>query len=253
MYKEEFAAMSNAAANKVGMLKKNPLGYFLLSVLAGAYIGFGILLIFTEGGLLGGSPATKIIMGLSFGVALSLVIIAGAELFTGNTMVMSSGFMAGKVSSADAIKLWVICWLGNLVGSILLALLFYASGLQTEAVATFIAKGALAKMSAGFIPLLARGILCNILVCLAVWSGFHVKSDSAKILMCFWCLFAFITTGFEHSIANMTLLTAALLNPAGQAVSLGGWVYNLLVVTLGNMIGGIFFMVLPYFIASRDQ
>lgn len=71
--------------------------------------------------------------------------------------------------------------------------------------------------------------------------------------MCFWCLFAFITTGFEHSIANMTLLTAALLNPAGQAVSLGGWVYNLLVVTLGNMIGGIFFMALPYFIASRDQ
>lgn len=253
MYKEEFAAMANAATVKLSLLKKNPLGYFFLSMLAGAYIGFGILLIFTIGGLLNGNPATKLVMGLSFGVALSLVVIAGGELFTGNTMVMSSGVMEGKVSLADTIKLWVVCWLGNLAGSMLLALLFFASGLQTEAVATFIAKGALAKMSAGFIPLLSRGILCNILVCLAVWCGFRVKSDSARILMCFWCLFAFITTGFEHSVTNMTLLTSALLNPAGQAVSLGGWCYNLLVVTLGNMIGGILFVAAPYFIGSRDK
>ena len=145
MYKEEFAAMANAATVKLSLLKKNPLGYFLLSMLAGAYIGFGILLIFTIGGLLNGNPATKLVMGLSFGVALSLVVIAGGELFTGNTMVMSSGVMEGKVSLADTIKLWVVCWLGNLAGSMLLALLFFASGLQTEAVATFIAKGALAK------------------------------------------------------------------------------------------------------------
>lgn len=89
MYKEEFAAMANAATVKLSLLKKNPLGYFLLSMLAGAYIGFGILLIFTIGGLLNGNPATKLVMGLSFGVALSLVVIAGGELFTGNTMVMS--------------------------------------------------------------------------------------------------------------------------------------------------------------------
>ena len=103
-----------------------------------------------------------------------------------------------------------------------LSLLFYASGLQTGAVAEAVAKGAFAKMSAGFVPLVSRGILCNILICLAVWCGFRVKNESAKILMCFWCLFAFITTGFEHSIANMTLLTSALLVPAGQAVSVNG-------------------------------
>lgn len=105
MYKEEFAAMANAATAKLSLLKRNPLGYFLLSMLAGAYIGFGILLIFTIGGLLNGNPATKLVMGLSFGVALSLVVIAGGELFTGNTMVMSSGVMEGKVSLADTIKL----------------------------------------------------------------------------------------------------------------------------------------------------
>ena len=135
----------------------------------------------------------------------------------------------------------------------MLSLLFYASGLQTGAVAEAVAKGAFAKMSAGFVPLVSRGILCNILVCLAVWCGFRVKNESAKILMCFWCLFAFITTGFEHSIANMTLLTSALLVPAGQAVSLGGWIFNLAAVTLGNIIGGAVFVALPYYIASRKR
>ena len=210
MYQDEFSAMTNAAAAKVGLLKKNPLGYFLMSMLAGAYIGFGILLIFTESGLMAGNPAAKIVMGASFCVALSLVIIAGAELFTGNTMVMTAGVLEGKIS-------------------------------------------AFAKMSAGFVPLVSRGILGNILVCLTVWCGFRVKNESAKILMCFWCLFAFITTGFEHSIANMTLLTSALLVPAGQAVSVNGWIFNLAAVTLGNIIGGAVFVALPYYVASRQK
>lgn len=135
MCQDEFSAMTNAAAAKVGLLKKNPLGYFLMSMLAGAYIGFGILLIFTESGLLAGNPAAKIVMGASFCVALSLVIIAGAELFTGNTMVMTAGVLEGKISAAELLKLWCVCWLGNVAGSVLLALLFYASGLQTGAVA----------------------------------------------------------------------------------------------------------------------
>lgn len=119
MYQDEFSAMTNAAAAKVGLLKKNPLGYFLMSMLAGAYIGFGILLIFTESGLMAGNPAAKIVMGASFCVALSLVIIAGAELFTGNTMVMTAGVLEGKISAAELLKLWCVCWLGNVAGSVL--------------------------------------------------------------------------------------------------------------------------------------
>lgn len=109
MYKEEFAAAANAAANKFGFLKKNPLGYFLLSMLAGAYIGFGVLLAFTAGGLLNGLPYAKIVMGLSFGVALSLVIIPGAELFTGNTFVMAAGVSRKRISVRQAILLWIVC------------------------------------------------------------------------------------------------------------------------------------------------
>lgn len=253
MFVEEVSAIANAAVKKLELQQKSITGYFIASILGGAYIGFGVLLAFTIGGLLEGAPYTRIIMGLSFGVALSLVVIAGAELFTGNNMVMAIGVMRETITFATLIKLWMLCWIGNLFGSVLLALIFWGGGLATGSVGTFIAKAALTKMSIPFLPLLLRGILCNILVCLAVWCGFRCKSDSGKMIMIFWCLFAFITTGFEHSIANMTLLSISLLSPMGEAVTIGGFIYNVLVVSLGNIIGGAIFVALPYYIISKEK
>lgn len=92
MFSEEVGAAARAARSKSTLLKKNPLGYFISAMLAGVYVGFGVLLAFTAGGVLGGAPATKIVMGATFGVALSLVVMAGSELFTGNNLVMSLGF-----------------------------------------------------------------------------------------------------------------------------------------------------------------
>ena len=85
-----------------------------------------------------------------------------------------------------------------------------------------------------------------------MWCGFRAKSDAGKLIMVFWCLLAFFATGFEHSVANMTLLTLSLLNPAGNAaITVGGWFFNLGVVTLGNMIGGILLVAIPYHIGSK--
>lgn len=253
MFGEEYEAAANAAGVKTELMKKNAAGYFALAVLAGMYIGFGTLLIFTIGGMLNGAPYTKIIMGVSFGIALSLVVVGGAELFTGNNLVMAAGVFKRKITIADACKLWIVCYVGNWAGSILLAVIYHITGLGTGAVGEFIATASLGKMSVPFAALLMRGILCNILVCLATWCGFKCKSESGKLIMIFWCLFAFITTGFEHSVANMTLLTISLLEPAGQAVSIGGYFYNLLTVTLGNIIGGILFVAVPYYLASRKK
>lgn len=255
MFKDEIQAVAGAAAGKKKLLENNPLGYFLLSMLAGIYVGIGVLLAFTVGGYLSaaGSPMVKIAMGLSFGVALSLVVMAGAELFTGNNMVMAVGTMKKTVTLGDSIKLWVVCWIGNLVGALVLAVLFALAGLATGDVGTFMATSAATKMNLPFVALLVRGILCNFLVCAAVWCGTKMKTEGGKLLMIFWCLFAFITTGFEHSIANMTLLAIGLINPAGAAVSVGGYVYNLVVATLGNMIGGILFIAVPYVIAAKDK
>lgn len=254
MFNDEFTAAANGAAGKLKLLNNNPLGYFMLSVLAGAYIGFGILLVFTLSGALDGAPYTKLVMGCCFGVALSLVIIAGAELFTGNNLVMTAGVLRKTVTIGDAAKLWVVCWIGNLVGSALLAAIFSLTGLYSDATLSAMTGAAAGKMTAGFIPLLTRGMLCNTLVCLAVWCGFRAKSDAGKLIMVFWCLLAFFATGFEHSIANMTLLTLALINNGGnEAITMGGYWYNLVVVTLGNMLGAILFVALPYHLASKQK
>lgn len=252
MYTEEFAAVAGAAKVKTAFLNNNPFGYFVASMLAGMYVGLGIVLIFTIGGLVNGAPYTKILMGVSFGIALSLVIMAGSELFTGNNLVMSAGLWCGTVNFSDVIKLWVVCYLGNWAGSVLLAMIYYCTGLANGGTSNIIAATAATKISAPIIPLFLRGVLCNIIVCLAVWCSFRAKSDSGKLIMIWWCLFAFITSGFEHSIANMTLLSVALFMPF-EAISIGGYFYNILVVTLGNMAGGIIFVALPYYLISKKQ
>ena len=254
MFKEEFNVAANAAVAKKNLLNNNLLGYIMLSMLAGMFVGFGVLLVFTLSGALDGAPYTKLVMGIGFSVALSLVIIAGAELFTGNNLVMTAGYLKKTVNIGDVIKLWVICWLGNLLGSMLLALIFNATGLYSGATLDAMIGAAEMKMTAGFVPLLTRGMLCNMLVCLAVWSAFRCKTESGKLIMVFWCILAFFTTGFEHSVANMTLLTLSLINNGGNAaITLGGYCFNLLVVTLGNMIGAIVLVAIPYFTATLDK
>ena len=255
MFTEEFNNVVRAGQKKVLLLKTNLPGYFLSSMLAGIYVGLGIILIFTIGGFLSAaqSPWTKTAMGVSFGIALSLVIIAGAELFTGNVFVMSASLFKKGINLAAACWLLLISYLGNLAGSVLLAYVYFLTGLGSGPVGEFIAKTSAAKMGLPFGQLFFRGVLCNLLVCLALWSSYRCKEESAKLIMIFWCLFAFITAGFEHSVANMTLLAIALFNPGTAAVSISGYVYNLAAVSLGNLVGAVVFLSFPYFMISMDQ
>lgn len=251
MYKEDCEKLGQGAKTKLALLKSNPLGYLLASMLAGLYVGFGICLVFIIQSLLPDFAGTKVIMGFCFTIALSLVVIAGAELFTGNNLVMTLGGLEKTVQWKDVFKLWLVCWLGNLLGSILCALLFVGAGFLNGPGADVFAKAALAKTQIPFFPLLLRGILCNILVCLAVWGSGRVSDGAGKILIIGLCLATFFISGYEHSVANMTLLSIGLLAKSSFTIGLGPVAYNLLVVTLGNMIGGIFFVAFPYAIISR--
>lgn len=253
MFQEEFSALANAARAKTVLLKENFAGYFVSSMMAGMYVGFGITLIFTIGGLLTGAPFAKILMGMCFGIALSLVIIAGSELFTGNHLFMTAGLVENTVNWSQTLWLWLVCFIGNWVGSIVMAWMFWQAGLAVGPVGEFIAGVTATKMNLPLGALFFRGILCNFLVCLAIWSSFRVKSDSGKLIMIFWCLFAFITTGFEHSVANMTLLTIGLFAPFKANITMLGYFYNIIVVSLGNMVGGILFVALPYAMISRKK
>lgn len=253
MYSQEFEAVATAARNKTDLLKSRPWAYLLASILAGAFIGFGVILSSTAATLTTASGLSRLASGLTFAGGLSLVVFAGAELFTGNHFVIGSGILAGRISLTEGLKVLIACMFGNWLGAIFLAVLFAATGLADGALGDYMASSAQIKMNMPVIPLVTRAVLCNILVCLAVWCTFRLKSETAKLIMIFWCLFIFITAGFEHSVANMTLLTSALLQPAREGLSLGGYFYNIFLSTLGNLVGGIWGVALPYYLLSREK
>ncbi|WP_442602843.1 formate/nitrite transporter family protein [Paenibacillus sp. KN14-4R] len=248
-------AINQAGTMKVELLNRSKGKYLVSSMLAGLFIGLGIILIFTIGGVLSAaqSPSTKIVMGMCFGIALSLVIMAGAELFTGNNFLMTVSTLEKKTTWRDTGRIWLYSFIGNFAGSMLIAVMFVYTGLATGSVANFIHTAASAKMNAPFFELFMRGILCNILVCLAIWCSIKLKEETAKLVMIFWCLFAFITSGFEHSVANMTLLSISLFTPHPDTVSWLGLVNNLVPVTLGNMVGGIVFVGCAYWYIAKAK
>jgi nitrite transporter NirC len=193
-------------------------------------------------------------MGASFGIALTLVIFAGSDLFTGHTMFMSLGVLRRKIGLSDLGSSWATTWVGNLVGAGLLAALFVTGGggAILHSNSQFLMKVAAAKMNAPAVELVARAILCNWLVCLAIWMSARMSSDAGKCIAIFWCLFAFIGSGFEHSVANMTLLSIALLSNHPENVTWVGMLHNLVWVSLGNIISGAGIVALGYWAASRE-
>ena len=253
MYKTEVQKISDASVKKIAFMKKSPLSYILLSALAGIYLGFGIVLIFSISGPIaaaGGGAYLKLIMGATFGIALSLVIFAGSELFTGNNMVFAISSLEKRVGLGPIIILFIMCFIGNYLGSAFLAWLVVKGGSLPEASNQLILKVSAMKMSLSPQEAFIRGVLCNWLVCLAVWISLRTKEETARLIMIFWCLFAFIGSGFEHSIANQTLLSMAMFLPHGPEISIAGFAHNQLYVVLGNLVGGGAFVGAVYWFAS---
>jgi nitrite transporter NirC len=251
MYQETIDQFAETAARKVRAIADNPLGFFIAAMLAGAYVGLGIIAIFSIGQ--GLDPSVRALgMGLTFAIALTLVVCAGAELFTGHTMIMTLGVLRGKATPGGLASAWAMTWLGNLLGAVLVATLFWlgGGGAILKSGADLLLTTADAKMHAAPLALVAKGILCNWLVCLALWMSARTSSDVAKCIMLFWCLFAFVASGFEHSVANMTVFAIALLGAHPDTITIGGAFYNLLWVSLGNIIAGVVFVGSAYVLAS---
>ena len=252
MFNEDYELVSHTAVKKVNFLKKDKLGYFVSSMFAGFFVGLGVMLIYTIAGVMGDSPVLKVIQGISFTMPLCLVVFAGGELFTGNNFAMTSGVMKKLVKVSDGLMLWVVCYLGNLAGAIFGAVLFSSTGLAYGATLEAMNIAIVYKSSPDILQLFVRGIMCNLIVSAAIWCTYRVKSDSGKLIMIFWCMYAFVICGFEHCIANMTLFTIGLLAPTAQNLPLGAMANNMLFVTLGNIGGGII-VSLAYYAVSRKQ
>jgi formate/nitrite transporter len=211
-----------------------------LGVLAGAFIAFGAMaftLAMTGSGA-GLGPA-RLLGGLAFSLGLILVVIGGAELFTGNNLIVMA-WAERKVTSRQLLRNWALVYFANLAGALGSALMMSWSGALTlgdGAVALTAIRIAEAKVALGFGQAFWRGVLCNVLVCLAVWLCFAAHDVAGKILAIVFPIAAFVALGFEHSVANMYLLPIGWLAGA-KAVTLAGCLGNLVPVTLGNIVGG---------------
>ncbi|MET7678085.1 formate/nitrite transporter family protein [Streptomyces seoulensis] len=249
-----------ATARSKAKLLRSPGRYLVLSALAGAFIGMGVVLMVSVSGPLSAahSPWVKLVQGLVFGVALTLVIFAGGELATSNMMTMVQGAVRRALTPLTALAVIVGSLVGNLIGSVALAGLVHASGVLGVAPAPGAPAPGLAaltgmltaKMAESGEAMFFRGVLCNFLVCLTVWMGMRTRSDAAKILLIFAGILAFVASGFEHVVANMTTFSLGLFEDV-PGVTVGAFAHNLLLVGLGNLVGGGLLVGLAYAVAGR--
>lgn len=259
----EMSALARSSALKKASMKSWQT--FSLSILGGAYIGFGgMLMVLAAVGASGLMPfgAMRLLMGLVFSIGLILVVLGGAELFTGSTIVALAA-LDKKITWLAVWKNWFLVYFGNLVGAVILAVLIFISGRYAfggDALGEMMIKTAEAKLHYGFLQAVVLGILCNIFVCLGVWLALSAKSAEGKILAIIFPITAFVAWGFEHSVANMYLLSSAKflqLFQADYAAAVLPWgeilFKNLLPVTIGNIIGGLLVWLPYYFIYKQDN
>lgn len=223
---------------------------FLLAVLAGLFIGMGgmfMLLVKSDASL--GFAASSLLGGLAFSIGLFFVMVAGAELFTGNSL-MFQGFLSGRYTLGALLRSWCVVYVGNLVGSLLLVFLLklanFAS-LNGGALGETMVTVAAAKCSLAWSVVFGRAIMCNVLVCLGVWMGFAARTVVDKFFCAALPVTAFVACGFEHCVANMFFIPMGLLTLAAgvvpdganvAALGLNGMLSNLSAATLGNVVGG---------------
>jgi formate/nitrite transporter len=230
-----------------------------LGVLAGGFIGLGALFftVVTSDASLS-FAVSRVLGGVAFSLGLILVAVAGAELFTGNNLLVMA-WASGRITTGALLRNWLVIYLANFIGAFGLVLLVLWSNqwrANGDAVGITAVKIAAAKTALPFWEAFFRGILCNILVCLAVWLALAGRSVSDKILAIVFPISAFVAAGFEHSVANMYFIPLGILvqsqiSAPGLTVSWAGLILNLISVTLGNIIGGGAMVAAVYYLVYR--
>jgi nitrite transporter NirC len=241
------------AARTKADLTRRPAVYLVNAMLAGAYIGIGVIIMATAGGPLADvkSGWTPLVQGMVFGVALTIVVVAGGELATSAMMILTQGALRRSISWARAGATLLFCMVGNLLGAMVFAAIVHESGSlgPTTAGGRMIATMIEHKAHETTSQLFFRGVLCNLLVCLAIWSAARLRSEGAKIAVIFACVMVFITSGFEHVVANMTTFSLGLMGGLPGA-TWAEFARNVVAVGLGNLVGGGLLVGAAYVVAA---
>lgn len=250
MYDKELDAFASAAVSKYDKAKNSPLQYFMGAVIAGFFIVVATVLsnvtaaVFYEK-----SPEVgKFLGALLFSIAIVLIVFVGGELFTGNNMTMAMGVYNKKVTWGNAIKVWIYSYIGNFIGAFLLGGMVVMSGCAKGILTSYYEAIIPGKLELDPLTFFIRGILCNYLVCLAVFVGKKMETEIGKLVVMFCVITAFVIAGFEHCIANMGTFTIAGFLLGGLPVK--DLVMSFVFVTLGNIVGGAFLLALPFKLVS---
>jgi formate/nitrite transporter len=236
----------------VAKARADTLTLLVLAVLAGAFISLGALLftvVVTESSL--GFGPTRLLGGVGFCLGLILVVVAGAELFTGNNLI-AMAWASRMIGAREVMRNWLITYVGNVIGclgTVLLVMWANIAGLGDGAVGETAVRIARTKAELPLVEAFTRGVLCNALVCLAVWLAIGARSVTDKILAILFPITAFVAIGFEHSIANWFFLPFGLALDADAAVSIAGTGRNIVAVTAGNVVGGTLLVAGVYWLA----
>ena len=232
--------------------RTDTLTLLVLTILAGAFISMGALfftVVVTGNNL--GFGLTRLLGGLSFSLGLVLVVVAGAELFTGNNLI-AMAWASGRIGIREVMRNWVLVYLGNVagcLGTVLLVVWSDVASLGDGAVGETAISIARTKASLTLMEAFTRGILCNVFVCLAVWLATGARSVTDKIMAIVFPVTAFVTIGLEHSIANWFFLPFGLALDDQGALSVAGFANNIIVVSVGNIVGGTLLVAGVYWVA----
>ena len=230
----------------IAKVKLSAIKMLILGAFAGMFIGFAGIASTTSSATIENASIARLVSACVFPAGMAMVLIAGSELFTGNNLIMIA-FLEKKIRLMDMLKNWFFVYIGNFIGASFVAVLVvygHTPGLYDGKLAEKMVAAAQTRVVQTFPEAFIRGILCNILVCIAVWAAFAAKKVSGKLLMSFWPVMLFVLCGFEHSIADMYfgvagLLTAQEYGIAAKGLTWGSFLLkNLLPVTLGNLVGG---------------
>lgn len=253
MLKIDMDTISTAAENKAEVCNRHLPIFFMRAIMAGFFIVVAVCLSnITAAVLFPKYPEiAKVLGAFLFSIAIILIVFIGGELFTGNNMTMALGVYNKRCRVRDMLKVWGISYVGNFIGACILSLIFVGSGSAKTAMTAYYNNIIPAKLSATPTELLLRGILCNFLVCLAVWTGTRMKTESGKLIVMFCIIMTFVIAGFEHCIANMSIFTlAAFFCDSVNWISV---LQNMIIVTIGNMLGGAVLLALPLKLMSYDK
>ena len=244
--------INKVGINKVEMAKNDSFRFFMRSIMAGLYLSMAAILSFSLGALFQDNTAvSKTLVAGTFGIGLAMIVFLGGELFTGNCFTTMIPVYSKKLKIKDLIPAWIICYLGNCVGSIIVCAIFIGSGSLKDVMTTYLTASITAKLNFDIIQLLLKAVLCNFVVCVGAYAGMKVQDSITKFVFILLIVMIFVLPGFEHCIANVSTFTMGL-TLLGNNVSWINLPLHMLISTIGNILGGSVLLGLPVYLTFKD-